>query len=143
MTLIAVLLQTRSVGLRDRSLSSDRRPVWRIRLSEPSPFSFIDVRHHGFPTCSGQPCGHMNTPEAQTVVPVIRAHRAANRCRLRRTQTFIEGPLLTPSETFAWPRFRACFRNRKSVVWGKRVSDSVVPGGSRIHKNKKKTKILR
>src|SRR3546814_524686 len=72
MTLIAVLLQTRSVGLRDRSLSSDRRPVWCIRLSEPSPFSFIDVRHHGFPTCSGQPCGHMNTPEAQTVVPVIR-----------------------------------------------------------------------
>src|SRR3546814_11567952 len=44
MTLIAVLLQTRSVGLRDRSLSSDRRPVWRIRLSEPSPFRFIDVR---------------------------------------------------------------------------------------------------
>src|SRR3546814_19483429 len=99
MTLIAVLLQTRSVGLRDRSLSSDRRPVWRIRLSEPSPFSFISVRHHGCPTCSGQPCEHMNTPEAQTVVPVIRAHRAANRCKLRRTQTLFAESLPTPSET--------------------------------------------
>src|SRR3546814_18893144 len=42
LTPIAVLLQTRSVGVRDRRLSSDRRPVRRVRVSEPSPLSAIE-----------------------------------------------------------------------------------------------------
>src|SRR3546814_19596019 len=53
MTLIAVLLQPRSVGLRDRSLLSDGRHVWRIRLSEHSPSNFLHARQHDFPTFSG------------------------------------------------------------------------------------------